>query len=343
MRRSDIRIAILTLSGFIAIVFFGWVVGPRTPVEVDQVGYRGVAMEQLAFADDKAELMAANVAPDPVYDRDTEDTTKASEIYENVQVLGDLSDANFTRLMAQITEWVSPEQGCAYCHNDDGNFASDDNYAKIVSRRMIQMTQHINSQWQDHVGAVGVTCYTCHRGNPVPENIWFTDLSTTRTGPALGWRDGQNAPGIGSMSLPTDPLTRFLLEDHPIRVQTNRALPDGVNTQTIKSTEWTYSLMNHMSESLGVNCTFCHNSRDFAVWAESPPQRAVAWHGIRLSRDLNRQFLEPLQPVYPAHRLGAEGDAPKASCATCHNGLNKPLMGVSMLETFPELQAPGAN
>jgi len=35
-------------------------------------------------------------------------------------------------------------------------------------------------------------------------------------------------------------------------------LPSG-NRSSIKQTEWTYSLMIHMSESLGVNCTYCHN------------------------------------------------------------------------------------
>ena len=34
---------------------------------------------------------------------------KSKDVYQNVQVLGDLSVGEFTRLMAAITEWVSPE------------------------------------------------------------------------------------------------------------------------------------------------------------------------------------------------------------------------------------------
>ena len=38
-------------------------------------------------------------------------------------------------------------------------------YTKAVARRMIQMTRNINSEWTEHVGNTGVTCYTCHVGS----------------------------------------------------------------------------------------------------------------------------------------------------------------------------------
>ncbi len=98
--------------------------------------------------------------------------------------------------------------------------------------------------------------------------------------------------------------------------------------------------MIHMSESLGVNCTGCHNSRSFGNWEESTPQRVIAWHGIRMVRQLNVEYLEPLTPVFPAGRLGPMGDVAKINCATCHQGLNKPLNGVSMYADYPELGAP---
>ena len=84
--------------------------------------------------------------------------------------------------------------------------------------------------------------------------------------------------------------------------------------------------MIHMSEGLGVNCTFCHNTRAFSQWKESTPQRVTAWHGIQMVRELNASYLDPLKPTYPANRLGALGDAPKANCTTCHQGVNKPLL-----------------
>ena len=95
--------------------------------------------------------------------------------------------------------------------------------------------------------------------------------------------------------------------------------------------------MMHQSEALGVNCTYCHNSRSFSAWDQSSPARTKAWYGIRMVRDVNNAYLEPLGPTYPPHRLGPLGDAPKANCATCHQGANKPLLGANMLKDYPEL------
>ena len=308
------------------------------PVEATQIGYRGVGMEQVVNPRDQAALRAANVAPEAPWELDTSGD-RAGDIYENLQVLGDLSDDQFNRLMTAITEWVSPEQGCAYCHNAE-NFADDDIYTKIVSRRMLQMTQNINANWSDHVGDTGVTCYTCHRGQPVPDNIWFTEPDMT-TG-MVGNRAGQNAPSetVALASLPNDPFTPFLQDDsNDIRIIGLKALPHG-NRKSIKQAEWTYGLMMHMSDSLGVNCTYCHNSRSFFKWEQSTPQRITAWHGIQMVRNLNGDYLTPLGPEYPESRLGPTGDAPKAACGTCHQGVAKPLYGAQMAKDYPSLQIP---
>jgi photosynthetic reaction center cytochrome c subunit len=156
----------------------------------------------------------------------------------------------------------------------------------------------------------------------------------------LGNRAGQNdpAPQVGLTSLPFDPFTPFLDQPNAIRVASTTALPAG-NRHSIKQTEWTYALMMHISQSLGVNCTYCHNTRSFFEWDGSTPQRAVAWHGIRLVRDLNKDYLEPLKGTFPNTRLGPLGDVAKVNCATCHQGVYKPLYGASMLKDYPELAA----
>ena len=67
-------------------------------------------------------------------------------------------------------------------------------------------------------------------------------------------------------------------------------------------------LMMHISKALGVNCTFCHNSRSFTAWDQSTPQRATTWYGIRMMRDLNANYLESAEcaispsPLGPARR-----------------------------------------
>ena len=100
--------------------------------------------------------------------------------------------------------------------------------------------------------------------------------------------------------------------------------------------------MMHISKALGVNCTFCHNSRSFTAWDQSTPQRATTWYGIRMTRDLNANYLEGLSAQFPHTRLGPLGDVPKVNCATCHQGVYKPLFGVSMLKDYPELKGPAA-
>lgn len=304
-----------------------------------QTGYRGTGMIDYQNPRIVAAKQAANVVP-PAQPPAPAVGPPASQVYQNVQVLGGLSVPQFTRLMLSITAWVSPEQGCNYCH-EGNNLASDALYTKVVSRRMIQMTQHINADWQAHVAQTGVTCWTCHRGKPVPSEIWFNHVDPPRARLA-GNNARQNKAddnSIGMTSLPQDIFQTFLLDDANIRVTGTESLPYG-NRSSIKQAEWTFGLMVHMSEGLGVNCTYCHNSRAFNSWETSNPARVTAWHGIQMARSLNNEFLDPLKPVYPANRLGPSGDAPKLNCATCHQGVYKPMYGAPMLANYTELAAP---
>jgi photosynthetic reaction center cytochrome c subunit len=307
------------------------------PIVSEQVGFRGTGMVQL---DTPAQLTDENVAnriPEPIPDLG-QSGTPSSEVYENIQVLGDVDSDEFLRLMTAITEWVSPEEGCAYCHADGEELSSDSLYTKVVARHMIQMTRAINTSFDNHVQSTGVTCYTCHRGQPVPQEIWFNQPERPHARGMAQGPSGQNGPGgrVGLTSLPSDPLTPFFEYADSIRVVSNTALPEG-NEATIKQTERTYGLMLHISEALGVNCTFCHNSRSFMDWAQSSPQRTTAYHGIEMVRGLNENHLQPLASVFPSNRLGPLGDVPKISCATCPQGASKPLLGQSMLESYPEL------
>lgn len=308
------------------------------PPQSKQQGYRGTGMVQVDNPLTDAEKLARNKVPAP------QDPVKpggplATAEYKNIKVLTDVNSDEFTRLMLSITEWVAPEEGCGYCHNIED--LSLDTPKKVIARRMLQMTRHINSQWKAHVAETGVTCYTCHRGQPVPRYIWHSTPEGRRDGAIIGARNGQNAPapGVGLTSLPNDPFTAFIEYANEIRVAGTTALPIRGNEKqsSTQGTEATYGLMMHMSQALGVNCTFCHNSRAFSSWEQSSPQRAIAWHGIRMARDLNSNYLIPLQSSYEPERLGPLGDAPKLNCATCHQEVSKPMNGASMLKDYQEL------
>lgn len=311
----------------------------RPPVDTKQLGYRGLAMEQVTNPRSYAQLQAANQPPAPIPPVDAVGPL-AKDIYKNVKVLDDLTVPEFTRLMLAITQWVAPpDRSCAYCH-EGTDLASDALYTKVVARRMIEMTRHINADWKPHVADTGVTCFTCHRGQAVPANRWFADSGPSMESHFLGNRAGQNAPAnnVGLASLPNDPNTQLLgapAQDY-IRVVSKTPLPLD-NRHSIKQTELTYGLMMEISQSLGVNCTYCHNSRSFAEWDGSTPQRAVAWHALRMVRDVNANYLTPLTQTFPPERLGPHGDVGKVNCATCHQGVPKPLNGVSMVHDYPAL------
>jgi len=321
--------ALLTLA---MLFTAGWV---APPILSTQMGFRGVAMHELTTPAEKRLIAAANALPDAI-DKASPEGDRATSVYQNVKVLNDLSVEQFNRVMLGLAAWVAPaDQSCNYCHGE--NMASDDLYTKRVARRMLQMTRDINKNWQAHVGATGVTCYTCHRGMPAPKFVWFKG-APPKSGGFAATNDGMGHPTkVNAYSgLPADPFTDTILGSKPIRGQATQALPVGFGTP-IQDTERTYSLMMTLSTSLGVNCTYCHNSRDFGNWADSTPQRVTAWHGLQMVRNLNNTYLQPLTGEFPANRLGPLGDAPKIYCATCHQGANKPLLGVSLAKDWPEL------
>ncbi|MCY4304959.1 MAG: photosynthetic reaction center cytochrome PufC [Aestuariivita sp.] len=349
-----ILVGVLGVAVITAILLITW--GQPFATVSMQTGPRGTGMEVVEF---ESQIKR----PDPtVEDYYTEEPyipmtgePLAKDIYENVQVLGDLTEDNFNRVMNAITQWVSPEQGCAYCHGDVDieEYGNDDLYTKVVSRRMIQMTQAINENWDGHVNAVkqvGVNCYTCHRGQNVPSDIWFKVGAVNES--ASGWSAIQNRVTMisQSTSLPSDALEKYLLDGEQIvvhdlesRVAGGPASEDNL-LPSVQDTERTYSLMNYFSNSLGVNCLLCHNSRAFyAAAGEVTPQWSTASLGILMVQELNNEYLVPLQDEYPEHRLGPVfGDAPKAACRTCHKGYQQPLQGLNMIADWPELASTEA-
>jgi photosynthetic reaction center cytochrome c subunit len=322
---------LLALSAFVVLTGC-----ERPPMEGLQNGYRGTGMATDINPRLDAIKAAKNELP-PVIPAASAEGPLASAVYQNIQVLKDLNVGEFTRVMLAMTQWVAPpDQSCNYCHV--GNMASDDRYTKVVARRMLQMVRHINTDWKNHVGKTGVTCYTCHHGNAVPQNVWFEQPEHPSGNTAISsLGQGHPTSAIDLASLPSDPFSKYLLESAQIRVISNDALPDG-NLSSTYQTEDTYALMIHMSTALGVNCTYCHNTRSFASWDASTPKRTTAYYGIRMVRNLNTAYMVPLTSTFPAHRLGVLGDVAKINCSTCHQGVFKPLYGESMAKDYPELQ-----
>ncbi|MGR3502058.1 photosynthetic reaction center cytochrome PufC [Pseudaestuariivita sp.] len=230
------------------------------------------------------------------------------------------------------------------------NLFAEDNYQTNIAYLMISMTQFLNEEYDYHVNAsgegVGVTCYTCHRGQAVPNGVWFKLGAVNEA--ASGWSAVQNRATVQSQStsLPSNALEEYLLGDAIIQVHDLDSRVEGSIAEgevaSIQQTEMTFSLMNYYDTSLGVNCVFCHNSRAFYDGAQVTPQWGTAQGAREMVQTLNNDYLVPLVDSLPENRLGPiMGDAPKAACKTCHQGQNRPVGGHLWLEAYPELATIG--
>jgi photosynthetic reaction center cytochrome c subunit len=332
------RQLLIASAATLPLLLAGCEIGPK---QTTQNGPRGTGMNQVI----NPQLAAAQVPIPPTpYPAPDDSGPRASETYQNVQVLGGVSTERFNHLMASMNNWVAPQTGdannvgCNYCHNPE-NMASDEKYPKVVARRMIQMTQNINANWTKHVQGTGVTCWTCHRGNTIPVNRWSNDAAEGTT--IVGLKHGQNTPDprAAYASLPYSGFAEYLAGPNSLnaRVAGVQSHPSPDHVVSTKAAEHTYGIMMHMSKALGVNCTYCHNTQAFAQWKLSTPQRATAWYGLRMVRTANYEYVTPLGAVLPADQKGPHGDPYKINCATCHQGLKKPMNGVSMRADNPAL------
>ena len=193
-----------------------------------QTGPRGTGMSVPEFEADLAKpdpgiagFLATTSAP--VIPQGGEEAARTAR--ENVPPgLEDLTVENYDRLLAAMRAWTGiPDL-----------FENPDSYQTAVGHTMIAMTRTINEEWAGHVNAnkqVGVTCYTCHRGQPVPSDIWFRISPVNES--AEGWSANQNRVTVQSQftSLPSDALEKYLLDGETIGVHDLESRVAGVPGQ----------------------------------------------------------------------------------------------------------------
>jgi hypothetical protein len=113
-------------------------------------------------------LIAMCLAVMPVAAQDTAKQDNAKKAPPspptNLKVLKVSTGAEVTQIMRTFTAALGVQ--CAYCHMA-GNYASDENPKKDEARKMIRMTQQINTNFPD--SKMYVSCYTCHRGEAQPK------------------------------------------------------------------------------------------------------------------------------------------------------------------------------
>ena len=280
-----------------------------------QLGYRGVAIEYNYTRGELQKQFAQVKIPDPL--PPAGESPPGPLPWQNVQVLNDISVAEFNRTMIAMSTWVAGTGNCAYCHNI-ANLASDTLangkpiYTKLVARRMLQMTRQINGQYSAHVKNTGVTCYTCHLGKPLPNGLWFYSSQNDYLRHYLD-RDGARvisqtvAPSNGEPQLGQAGGVDARAHDQPVALARRQL-------HATATTRGSSPAGRRHRRSVSRRCTAS------SCCVTSTP---TTWP--RCSR------------VFPAVRLGAMGDAPKAQCATCHNGVYKPLYAAQMAKHYPAL------
>ena len=73
--------------------------------------------------------------------------------------------------------------------------------------------------------------------------------------------------------------------------------------------------MRGAAQGLGVRCTECHDTDNFA--SDDIPEKEVARAMIRMVMDINMNHLAP---------LASGGEAAQVMCVTCHRGAKEPTI-----------------
>jgi len=226
----------------------------------------------------------------------------------------------------------------------DAAIHSKDPQLQAVTRAMTVMTQTINTKWRSHVGAQGVTCFTCHRNQAIPPETWFP--RTPKQTPAMFARSenwNESAQTVRNF-FPDNGWGLYFLQDEPIHVQSTTALRSNTVAPQLVAKR-VYEFMMQMSDGIGVNCGYCHNSRALADWRQSTPNRWIGYNAIQMTRDIDQHFL--LNPaalqtreymkqnslVIPLDRSVARAAPGLIVCASCHYGHTKPDTGASPAPT----------
>lgn len=291
----------------------------------------------------------------------------------NVQVLTGMTSAQIWTYMQQYVSG-GLGVGCQYCH-DLNNFAADTYAEKISARNMLYLVADVNAQfivnlpnWQGNY----VQCATCHNNVPnnmeafgpqfiksvpdIPVTVELLDENGQRVvDPALKPEPIRGQVGLQDAVLwyvynyqvwkPFDPAD-------PESGRGSLALTfDGGPTQ--EQVTINQNVMNYQSWSLGVGCTFCHNSRNFVAYeidAAGPLTNSLSGYNKLKAQQmmLLTTWLAENWPSYgavPVAEIPSElqGGASRFSyqtlgdgqtynvpgCYTCHMGRNIPRAAVN--------------
>jgi len=289
----------------------------------------------------------------------------------NVQVLTGMTSAQIWTYMQQYVSG-GLGVGCQYCHNVN-NFASDEYPQKLAARNMLYLVSDVNSEfivdlpnWRGNY----VQCATCHNNQPKgmeavsPQFIRSVPFIPVTLDPldenGIPITDPAQKPAEIQGKVDLQQATLYYLYNYlvwrpydPADPESGRGslaltYPEGRTQDQVTINQ---NVMNSMSWSLGVGCTYCHNSRNFIAYENNAPglpnpqygyNKQKAQRMLQLTTWLQANWTTYGAFGYDAIPSTAEGRASDLSyrrldgqlynvpgCYTCHQGYNVPKAAIN--------------
>lgn len=205
------------------------------------------------------------------------------KIFRNVLVLHDMTSQRFIGAMHGMEKAIGGD--CLSCHVEK-KFASDEKDEKRTARKMLLMSQRLNAEFFH--GRLGLSCYTCHRGEEHPESE------------PEGLKEKLAAMSLPS-GLPEIPPEAKRADE----VYKNLQLLGGLPPKLL------VPVMQQVSLSLGQRCDACHVAGDWA--SDEKKEKKTARHMIAMVESANAEL------------FGQIHDDDAVTCWTCHRGEEHPV------------------
>jgi photosynthetic reaction center cytochrome c subunit len=262
---------------------------------------------------------------------------------------------------------------CQYCH-DINNYSADSYSQKVSARLMFILVQDLNSQYMVNLPnwrGNYVQCDTCHNLEPInlPSVSDQFIQSTPPIDVDLVPLNNQGMPVLTqTMEMSLKEASLYYYYNYQIwdpfdpadptsgRGSLALTYPGGRTQDQVTINQNT---MNSNSWSLGVGCTYCHNSRNFYAYEaniEAPqftPEYAINRMKAQrmmlmttfMANNWNRYVLPRTQPPVQAESFPLDGDQyyvsfnetlyPVPGCYTCHRANIVPKAAINTAD-IPE-------
>jgi len=201
----------------------------------------------------------------------------AEDVYQHVEIFKGKPAVRLLPAMDALRGLLGVD--CSHCHTPI-DWANESKPTKEKARTHFRMIGYINHNY--FADKNGATCWTCHRGNAKPA-AWQRDEARVQRVAAL-------------MHVPDDAGSKPA-EQVFKNIRSLKGVPAGRFP----------IIMSMFSESLGVECSHCHNQSDFS--SDEKPTKVKARKMLTMVTATLREYYGGSGPI---------------GCYTCHQAKVKP-------------------